>query len=185
MTAQQKPEWQLGWWDLLWILAYPLYQVFGTARHELSHAAAASMEGADVTKIVLWPQTDLGRFTWGYTQWQGGNPGWFTDAAPYLCDLIWFAVFFFILTRISFGRHWIWLNLMIIGLLSPLINSFSQWLIGIFGSDQADVAKWLDKDPDVLVHGYFLITLTAYVLALLAILWLIPRKVADAILPSS
>jgi len=45
--------------------------------------------------------------------------------------------------------------------------------------------QWLDKDPDVLVHGYFLITLSAYVLALLAILCLIPRKVADAILTSS
>ncbi len=186
MTAKTQSAWQLRLTDLWWILAYPVYQIFGTIRHEGSHAIAASLEGAKVTKFVIYPQTDLGRFTWGYTEWQGGDPGWFTDAAPYLGDLIWFALFFFLLTRINWGDlHLVWLNLAIIGLLSPLVNSFSQWMIGIFGSKEADVAKWLAECPDFFVHAYFFLTCGAYVLAILAILWQLPQFIADRILPNS
>lgn len=183
MTDTQQPVWKLRLTDLWWLLAYPLYQTFGTIRHEGSHALAAKLEGADVTNFVWYPQTETGRFTWGYTEWTGST-GWFTDAAPYLGDLIWFTGFFFIVTRIRWRNHLVWLNLMIVGLLSPLVNSFSQWMAGIFGSDQTDVHKWLVADPDAIVHLYFLLTCTAYVIALLAILWRIPRPVADAILPA-
>jgi hypothetical protein len=183
MTDTSPPVWQLRLTDLWWLLAYPLYQTFGTIRHEGSHAVAAKLEGADVTKFVPYPQTQTGRFTWGYTEWSGGSPGWFTDAAPYLVDLLWFALFFFLLTRIRWTNHLIWLNLAIIGLLSPLVNSLAAWLGGIFGSDQTDVAKWLAKDPDAIVHLYFLITCSAYVIALVAILWRVPKRVADTIAP--
>lgn len=185
-STDTEPVWKLRWLDLLWVLAYPVYQVFGTIRHEGSHALAAKIEGADVTNFVIYPQNDLGRFTWGYTEWTG-DTGWFTDAAPYLGDLLWFAGFFFLITRINWKNHLIWLNLVIVGLISPLVNSFSQWMIGIFGSDEADVAKWLDAAGGAafLVHLYFLITVAAYVLGLLAILWRIPKPVADAILPAT
>jgi hypothetical protein len=35
--------------DMLWILAYPIYQIIGTIRHEGSHALVALLEGARVT----------------------------------------------------------------------------------------------------------------------------------------
>ncbi|MEV6970025.1 M50 family metallopeptidase [Hamadaea sp. NPDC051192] len=168
MTDSDLPVWKLRRADLWWLLGYPVYQIFGTIRHEGSHALVAKLEGADVTNFVFWPQTDLGRFTWGYTQWTG-DTGWATDAAPYLCDLLWFVGFFFLLTRLPIRNHLVWLNLAIIGLLSPAVNSFWQWLAGIFGSDETDVAKWLDAWPDVVVHLYFVVTVTAYVIGIVAV----------------
>ena len=76
--------------DLLWILAYPVYQIIGTIRHEGSHALAAMAEGAEAKKFVFWPNFDLGRFHWGYVDW--GYSTWFATAAPYFCDLITFFV---------------------------------------------------------------------------------------------
>ena len=175
---------KLRWLDLLWILAYPVYQILGTIRHEGSHAIAATIEGAHVTNFVIYPQTDLGRFTWGYTEWNG-DTGWFTDAAPYLCDLLWFAGFFFLITRVAWKIHPIWLNLVVLGLISPLVNSFSQWMAGIFGSKETDVAKWLAAGPDAVIHLYFFITVTTYVLGLLIVLWRVPKTFADAVLPAT
>src|SRR6476620_5797218 len=99
MADIDPPVWKLRWTDLWWLLAYPVYQTLGTIRHEGSHALVATLEGADVTKFVIYPQTDLGRFTWGYTQWNNADTDWVTLAAPCLCDLLWFVGFFFLLTR--------------------------------------------------------------------------------------
>lgn len=177
MTDSDLPVWKLRLTDLWWLLAYPVYQIFGTIRHEGSHALMASFEGADVTKFVFWPQTDTGRFTWGYTQWTPGSAtGWATDAAPYFCDLLWFVGFFFLLTRAPIRNHLIWLNLAIIGLLSPLVNSFVQWMAGIFGSNQTDVAKWLAAWPDGIVHFYFLVTVAAYVIGIVAVTLRVPSQ---------
>jgi hypothetical protein len=133
----------------------------------------AEAEGATVTKFVIWPSTDLGRFTWGYTQWTG-KTDWLVLAAPYLCDLIWFVGFFFICTRIPMRSHILWLNLVIFGLISPLANSAVQWVIGFF-SPASDVAQVRDALPDVLVHLYFLLTIAAYVIGLVAVFWRVPR----------
>jgi hypothetical protein len=40
--------------DLFWLLAYPLYQVIGTTRHEASHAVAME-EGATIAQFVVLP----------------------------------------------------------------------------------------------------------------------------------
>ncbi|HXZ95421.1 MAG TPA: hypothetical protein VEG28_05905 [Dehalococcoidia bacterium] len=48
--------------DLVWLLAYPIYQIMGTFRHEGSHALAAMAKRAKVTKFVFWPAFDLGKF---------------------------------------------------------------------------------------------------------------------------
>jgi hypothetical protein len=164
----------MRWVDLWWLAGYPVYQSIGTIRHEGSHALVAKIEGANITKVVLWPNTDLGRFTWGYTQWDG-QTSWLTTAAPYFCDLIWFVGFFFLVTRVPIRNHMLWLNLVIVGLISPLVNSFVQWMAGIFGSSQTDVAKWLADGPDGLIHLYFLLTIAAYVLGLVAVFWRVPR----------
>jgi Peptidase M50B-like len=165
----------MRWTDLWWLLAYPLYQTFGTIRHEGSHALAAKIEGANIEKFVIYPQTDLGRFTWGYTQWSPASAtGWFTDFAPYLCDLIWFVGFFFIVTRVNLRWHALWLNVVIVGLISPLVNSAVQWIAGMI-NPAADVAKVLDVAPDGLIHLYFLLTLAAYVVGLVAVFFRVPR----------
>jgi hypothetical protein len=171
-----QPVWKMSWTDLWWLLGIPVYLTFGTARHELSHALVAKIEGADITKVVLWPQTDLGRFTFGYTQWTGSTD-WVTDAAPYFCDLLWFVGFFFLITRLPIRNHMLWLNLVIVGLISPLINSFWQWMAGIFGSPETDVAKWVNEVPGALVHLYFLVTVAAYAVGLFAVFLRMPRAI--------
>jgi Peptidase M50B-like len=173
-----RPVWKLGWLDLLWVLAYPVYQTIGTIRHEGSHALAGWIEGADIKKFVPYPQHDLGRFTWGYTLWTG-HTTWFTDAAPYLCDLLWFAGFFVLITRVPIRNHPLWLNLVVFGLISPLVNSGSQWIAG-FVSPESDVGKLRDSLPDALVQVYFVLTLAAYVVGLVAVFLRVPKVLLPA-----
>jgi hypothetical protein len=172
-TDSTQPVWKMSRTDLWWLLALPVYLTFGTLRHEGSHALLATVEGAKVTKLVIWPSTDLGRFTWGYTQWTG-QTDWVVSFAPYLCDLIWFVGFFLLCTRIRWRNHLLWLNLVIFGLISPLVNSGLQWIVG-FLSPASDIGVVRTQIPDVLVQLYFLLTLAAYVIGLVAVFWRMPR----------
>ena len=151
--------------DLLWLLAYPLYQIINTLRHEGSHAFAAVLHGATITQFVFWP-TWNGRLLWGYINYTG-NDTWFIIAAPYLVDLLTFAVCFAWLSRVRFARRAVWLNAVILGLLSPLINSAYNY-VGRF-SPGNDVAQLLLMLPAGLVQGYFGVTLLIYLTGLLII----------------
>ena len=108
--------------DLLWVLAYPVYQTIGTMRHEGSHALAAMAEGAKVTKFVFCPSFQNGKLFWGYVDWNGSTT-WFTIAAPYFCDLLTFFVALLIILEVKPKPRWLWFNILIIGMLSPLVNS--------------------------------------------------------------
>lgn len=147
--------------DLLWILAYPIYQTIGTIRHEGSHALAAMTEGAKDTKFVFWPNFDLGKFTWGYTSWHGSTT-WFTTAAPYFCDLLTFFVALLVILEAKPRRRWLWLNILIIGLLSPFINSAYNYVSGLVGGFN-DVGELLSELSPGAVHSYFVVTLLFYV----------------------
>ncbi len=139
-----------------------MYQTFGTARHELSHALVAWLQGATITRVVVWPQTDLGVFTWGYTEWDGPT-GWPTLAAPYLCDLVWFLGFLVLCARVR--NRAVWLNLVVTGLVSPLVNSGYQWVLG-FSTPGGDVWGLRQALPDPLVQAYFGLTLALYLVGL-------------------
>jgi hypothetical protein len=146
--------------DLLWILAYPVYQIIGTIRHEGSHALAAMAEGAKVTKFVFWPNFDLGGFQWGYAGWDGSTT-WLTTAAPYFCDLITFFAALLVILEVKPGRRWLWLNILIVGMLSPLVNSAYNYFGGLRGSfNDVGVLLWV-LNP-VAVHVYFPVTLVLY-----------------------
>jgi hypothetical protein len=164
MFLQQKLQKR----DLLWLFAYPIYQIIGTARHEGSHALFAILEGAKIEQFVILPSVVGGHFLWGYVQWSG-HTDWVPVAAPYLCDLLTYLVFFFICARIPFRSHWVWVNFIILGLVSPLINSTYQY-IGSFTVPTSDVAQLLSELPKVAVHSYFVVTLGLYVLGLVAFL---------------
>jgi len=150
--------------DLLWLLLYPLYQIVSTIRHEGGHALAATLEGAHVTRFVFWPSVNAGKFYWGYAQWQG-QTSWFSLAAPYLIDLLTAALTLVLLWRLSRLPRGLWLNIGIVGLLSPLVNSGYNYIGGWFYSAN-DVARLLDLLPLPLVHLYFLLTLGAYAAAI-------------------
>jgi hypothetical protein len=156
--------------DLLWVFAYPLYQLIGTFRHEASHALAAVLQGATLKQFVFWPTWSGSSFRWGYVSWSGST-NWVTIAAPYLCDLATFVVFYLVCTRLRFRRHWVWVNLVAMGLISPLVNSAYNYVNGL--RDTGDVGRLLGPLPEPVVHTYFAVTLAVYLAGL--ILTLRPR----------
>jgi len=153
--------------DLVWLLAYPLYQLIGTFRHEASHAIAAILQGAVIEEFVFWPTWTDSRFRWGFARWSG-TTDWVVIAAPYLCDLATFIIFFVICTRVRFRRHWVWVNLVAIGLISPLVNSAYNYVNGIRGG--GDVARLFSALPNAVAHTHFVATLLVYCIGLLLVL---------------
>ena len=144
------------WW---WLLAYPAYQTIGTFRHEASHALWAWLEGAAIEEFVFWPTA----FGWGYVRWEGETT-WLATAAPYACDLLTFAAFFVLCTRARFKRHWVWVNLVVVGLVSPLVNSAYNYFRG------GDVRRLLAALPRPAVHAYFVVTLILYTVGLILVM---------------
>jgi hypothetical protein len=57
------------WW--IHILLYPVYQIMGTVRHELSHAFSAVWHGADIEEIKVLPHRRDGVLYFGYISWVG------------------------------------------------------------------------------------------------------------------
>lgn len=142
--------------DLLWVLAYPLYQLIGTVRHEAGHAVVAWLEGYPITKFVFWPTE--GR--WGYVVWDGPVAA-ISLFGPYVLDLLTFLVALIVVTQGRFRRHWLWINVVILGMLSPFINSLYNYQGGLRGGSN-DVGRLLGRWPPTFVHGYFLVTLALY-----------------------
>ncbi len=148
--------------DWLWVFAFPLYQIIGTIRHEGAHALAIMLEGGRVIKFVFWPTWER-QFYWGYVQWSG-QTDWLISAAPYLADFLTFLAFYLICTLTRVRRHWVWVNLYVIGLLSPLINSGYRYVSSFFRT--GDLTPVLSAVSPWTVHAYFLLTLALYVAAL-------------------
>jgi hypothetical protein len=154
--------------DLVWLLAWPIYQLLGTLRHEGSHAAVVLLQGGRVQEFVFWPVIRAGRgFAWGYVRWEGPVT-WAVAAAPYLCDALTYALCFCLLARVAIARRWLRLNLAIVGLASPLVNSLYNYLGALRGRN--DVAYLLRVLPAGWVHLFFVLSIAAYVLGLVSIL---------------
>jgi hypothetical protein len=153
--------------DLLWLLAYPIYQIIGTIRHEGSHALAGLLSGVKIQQFAFMPSIVNGQLYWGYVNFQR-DVSWPVIAAPYFIDLITFIIFFLICLRAKFAHRWIWLNLVIIGLVSPLINSAYNYLGGL--SRDNDVNYLLNNLPSMWVHVYFIVTLLIYLIGLIIVL---------------
>lgn len=152
--------------DLIWILAYPVYQIIGTFRHESAHAIFALLEGVRINKFIFWPTIVNGQFKWGYVAY-GGHVSWLTTFSPCLIDLITFIIFYLIISRVFFKHRWIWINLVIIGLVSPFVNSLYQYIIALRGSYN-DVGMLLNKGAALsyFTHAYFIITLIIYIIGI-------------------
>ncbi len=152
--------------DLRWVLAYPFYQLVGTARHEFGHALIAWVQGYSIEKFVFWPTWEGGHIRWGYVIWKGSASA-IVLFGPYLLDLLTFFVALLVLRRAHVRRRWLWLNIVILGMLSPLINSLYNYQGGLTGGSN-DVGRLLDLWPAGLVHGYFLLTLGLYLLGVVS-----------------
>ena len=152
--------------DLWWLLAYPVYQIISTFRHEGAHALVALLGGGEVNKFVFWPSIYKEKFYWGYVICKGAK-GWLFFAAPYLLDLMTFGFFFILCMGVLFKKRWIWLNLVIIGIVSPLVNSFYNYRGGFRSMN--DVGKLFRDLPPMIVHWYFILTLTLYLIGALIV----------------
>jgi len=152
--------------DLLWLLAYPIYQTIGTFRHESAHAMIIWLGGGEVTDFVIWPSIREGIFFWGYVKYIGST-GWIFYAAPYIFDLLTFCVFFFVCMWVLIRKKWVWLNLVIIGLISPLGNSLYNYWGGITGMN--DVGKLFLISSSKITHQYFILTILIYLLGIVIV----------------
>ena len=151
--------------DLLWFLAFPVYLTIGTIRHEAAHALFAQLQGARITEFVFLPGFRGGQLYFGYVNWIGGEVTWVTTAAPYFIDLLTFALFFGLCCFVPFKRHWLWFNLVILGMVSPLVNSAYQYFKpGLFGS--GDIGWLLEHLQPGGVHAYMLFTIGLYLAGL-------------------
>jgi hypothetical protein len=120
------------------------------------------LEGAKITEFVFWPTQGY----WGYVAWDGPVTA-ASLGAPYLCDFLTFVLFFSVCMLVLFKRRWIWLNGIAIGILSPLINSVHNYR-GRFGGKN-DVGKLLEMLPENIVHGYFWVTISVYLVGLVIV----------------
>jgi hypothetical protein len=153
--------------DFLWLLAAPVYLLATTLRHEGSHALAALLEGCEVTDFVVLPSFQ-GGFTFGYTG-VAGDPGWPMHAAPFFCDLLTFAVALPVCFFVERIPRWVWLNIVVIGIVGPLANSLYNYQGGFWRSG-TDVARLLAALPELWVHLYFGVTIAGYLLGLMGVL---------------
>lgn len=146
--------------DLFWLLLSPVYLILGTIRHEGCHALAAIAEGLQVQKFVFWPSIGPGGvFYFGYVYWEGTR-SWMTMAAPYAGDLLTFAAGFIICAYTKIPQRWVWINVLILTVLSPFINSAFNYFGGINNGN--DIGFLLQALHPMLVHTYFGLTLAMY-----------------------
>lgn len=68
---------------------------------------------------------------------------------------------------VYFKRRWVWLNLVVLGVISPLFNSYHNYSIGL--EKLNDVGRLLEFLPAGIVHGYFWLTMSAYLVGLVIV----------------
>ena len=146
--------------DLRWLFLFPVYLLLGTIRHEGFHALAAVAEGAKIHQFVFWPSLGPGgEFYFGYVSWQG-TASWITTAAPYAGDLLTFLAGFLLLASIRIQHRGLWINILILTMLSPLLNSAYNYGGGL--RKMNDVGFLLHTLNPLAVHLYFAPTMTLY-----------------------
>jgi hypothetical protein len=86
---------------------------------------------------------------------------------PYIIDFLTFAVCFGVCMLWVTKARWAWINVMVIGIISPFINSIHNYRIGFYKLN--DVGKLLTMLPPWTVHGYFILTLLMYLAGLVVV----------------
>ena len=149
--------------DAWWALAFPVYLVIGTARHEAAHVAAALALGGRVLEFSILPSGNR----MGYVEITGADPEWLWVAAPYLCDVLTFAIGYVWLMRFPPARHWLFINVFAVMLLSPLINSAYNYR-GVFGTN--DVGYLAQQLGSPVVHAFFVASFALYIFGIVRVL---------------
>jgi len=114
------------WIDLLWhLLAYPVYQILGTIRHEACHAIVARSFGASIVEFKFLPHRREGKWNFGYVRWVGdldrGQRN-FVKKAPYLLGVVMIVCGVWLHTLYEFKEfHWfVFATVMLV--VSPVVD---------------------------------------------------------------
>lgn len=103
----------------------------------------------------------------GYVDVAGGNPEWLWVAAPYLCDVLTFAIGYAWASRIPPSRRWLFINVVAVMLVSPFVNSAYNYR-GVSGTnDVGYLAQQLGHQP---VHTFFISALILYAVGIVRVL---------------
>lgn len=119
------------------LLAYPLYQIVSTFRHEGSHAAEVWFHGGVVVQFKILPHFYRGDFYWGRVRWITPFSAAYALAilrAPYAVNAASIAWGFVLARAIAVGlvqmNHWTRFGLIML-LVSPAIDTLynaGKWL---------------------------------------------------------
>jgi hypothetical protein len=143
-----------------WALLYPLYQIIGTARHELSHAVTGVLQGGTLLDIRLLPMHDPVRgWFWGYARFAGPTH-WTVAAAPYATAIALFALGAWICSRFRGMPAWMWMNCFILGVLSPCFD-IAYNLAKVYFRGNGDVYELMRALGPIRVQAIFLGALIA------------------------
>ena len=134
----------------LWhILAYPIYQILSTIRHELSHAVAYWLSGWRVTEIKVLPSKVDGRFYWGYIRVEPKNHynlNIHMALAPHYVNLIsitaWLSWYLNDYPWIRSDATHTWIIITVLGLISPAVD-FGYGLLKSIITNHGDFASAL------------------------------------------
>jgi hypothetical protein len=83
-------------------------------------------------------------------------------------DLATYAAFFVLCMRLR-GPRWLWLNLAVVGVLSPAVDTLYAYLNAAF-RDIGDVAYLLRAGPALPAHACFAAAIATYAAGLVALL---------------
>jgi hypothetical protein len=140
----------------------------GTARHEMSHATAASLEHARVTRILVLPRWHGDHILFGYASWIG-PVDWMVTAAPYFIAALMVAAAVATCLVVRRLAHWVRVNTIVLAVLSPLVNSAINDRAGVFRR-RGGVAELLSALPPATVQAYFWVSFLVCLVGLVIVL---------------
>lgn len=115
-----------GWKVLLiHLLAYPIYQILGTLRHEGAHAIAAMLYGFRIIEFKVFPHVADGKWYFGHVYYDTGGeePSSNIHLAPYYVDVICGVALAAVLRLVEFSNvHWALFALIMLGV-SPVLDT--------------------------------------------------------------
>lgn len=155
--------------DASWLLGAPFYILINSLRHQVAIILLVWMTGGKILSMSFLPTFGNGGWLrFNTVTWQGGID-WLILSAPYFADFIIFSCFAAICYYLRIKQRWVLVNLIIIGLLSPIFYSGYGYFSSVFV--QTDINRIIELMPfEELVHLYFVATLGGYVLILNAVL---------------
>ncbi|MBN2047984.1 MAG: hypothetical protein JW750_09090 [Anaerolineaceae bacterium] len=151
--------------DLIWLYGLPVYLWLNSMRRGLALSLAVWIKGGAVEKFRLIPAVQFqGWFQFEQIAWRG-EPSLLIVAAPYLFDLLTFIIFYGMFTRFVFRRRWVFINLFIFGMISPIIHSMYHYLLGgVWENDVSRIMNVYMQEP--LAHVLFVLMIGFFALAI-------------------